>query len=1195
MRYPLARLLAAALCLRAFLYGADGAPVAPRNQALAAHAAASESYGDLTPEKAHDGDAASRWSGIPGHNQGVWYQLTWDAPVRIAEVVIHQYDRFVMELDVQALETAGGQWRTLAHRGKAGERLPRVVVVPVTPVETTALRIGNITNGPSFTELEVYDRPFGSGAVTTLASDLQGNFYGVVSDKWGGAPVASARVTLAGTAAGGPWEESATSDEHGVVTIPMPLGLTGKITARTSLPSVDAPSTTDELSALDFQYGLTPRTARQDARELDDEWRFAPDPPDDFWRPDFDAAAFAPVHVPAHWEMEGFKARSGIGGYRLVFPHPPGEGRFKLGFDGVYSGAEVWLNGIAVARHEGGATPFDVDITAALRDGENLLAVRVREHTPTSDDLDHMSLYADFPLAGIFRSVTLFRVPETHVGSLHVTTDLTPDGSSGKLEATLAILNECAAPFEGRISLRIGDVFSEAPVALKAWSRTSARAALTLDAPHSWNAERPRSYDLEVALGDRDGTVLQWVKERIGFRTVAVKGPELLVNGRPVKLRGTCHHDTHPLMGRAVTEELTHTDLALIKEANLNAVRTSHYPPIPALPILADEFGLYVEDEASFCWVGVADDLRRAPRIVQLTAELVERDFNRPSVIIWSLCNESQFGASFRYSERFVRALDPRRPLSAATSATLDLATLHNPLSIARIDANEKLDRPLLFDESLCIFQGIFNDVAEMWVDPGIRDYYAVPLRGVYARFMTSTRTQGSMIWCWADDIFCVPGRGIEFGRNATRCDFLSPCYKRPGRGIVGDAPWGVVDGWRREKPEFWITKKLHSPIKIAEDALPVPAAGEPLVIPVENQYDFTDLSELDITWRLGAERGTLAAHVPPRTRGELRVAPAHVPRGGDTLALEFRDRAGRLVDTFRLPIGTDTPPLPSFTPLQPGTGELRIEKEETLAGAATRVIGEGFELAFDDATGLLRRGVAGKEALLLEYPTLHVLPTARPQGALPDPLTWHLERMDVARDGERVRVTIRGAYRDFAGEYTFLIAPAGEITARASFTYSGDPMHAREIGLRVSVPRNCDTLAWRRKAEWRVYPEDHIGRPAGTARAFPEPTAGDVAARPWGADPSPMGSNDFRSTKRAIHWAGLRVPDGPGILVDGGGVKHARACADTDRIDLRINDWYGGTNVGWQEWILNYGEGKLLEKGAVIESTLQLRLGTLE
>ena len=182
----------------------------------------------------------------------------------------------------------------------------------------------------------------------------------------------------------------------------------------------------------------------------------------------------------------------------------------------------------------------------------------------------------------------------------------------------------------------------------------------------------------------------------------------------------------------------------------------------------------------------------------------------------------------------------------------------------------------------------------------------------------------------------------------------------------------------------------------------------------------------------------------------------------------------------------------------------------------------------------------------------------------------------------------------DFEGGYELTITPAGELLLASSFRYTGKKLLAKEIGLRFSVPNGCDILEWDRQAEWGVYPADHIGRPRGTAQAFPKRTNVVPPTGPWSEDIAPMGSNDFRSTKRQIYWAAIHYPAGPGLVVQSDGRQHVRACVDNDRISVHINDWYGGNGLGWlwgEEWAENYGQGKELLPDELIPSKIRLRI----
>ncbi len=1225
----------------------------PRNLALTAHASAFESYQGMTPDLAANGKMETRWSGIPGHNTGGWYELDWDQPVRIEEVVIFQYDRFVKEMDLQVWDEAARGWHTLQHLGRPDSRLPKVVVCQVKPAATRRLRLANITNGPSFTEVAVFEKAFAHPPAVNLASDADGRFIGMVSDAWGSSPVAGAAVALAAQARSGPWTTNAQSDNFGLFFVPMPLGLTGQVTATMRLNGSAEPSGPAlQFDAAGFQYGLTPDDLHRRKISLAGQWRFAPDPPADFWKPEFDDQGWTNLDVPSHWVMQGFQSVEGVGGYRKRFRTPASPGRLKLRFDGVYSGAEVWVNGRRLAYHEGGALPFEVDLTEAVRPRDNLLAVRVTEHTVVSDQLDKMSQYADFPLAGIFRPVYLFQVPPVHIGALALTTTFDSDGPDATIAARVAVLNESTqALSQAALQFRLIDPEGRAtPVAVQSpvvqvepWHRAEVELSLPVAAPRHWEAEHPTRYTLETQLKTRDRT-LEVVSQKIGFRQTQARDGQLLINGQPVKIRGTCHHDSQPLRGRAVTGDLERQDLELMKEANLNSLRTSHYPPLPALLDSADELGLYVEDEGSFCWAAGADDLRLTPRLMQLNAELLARDRNHPSVFLWSVCNESDFGYGLERSHHWLRAADPSRPNAGSYDrGPLEILARHNPITLAGIAAAERMNKPVLWDEAWCLFQGVFGDVAELWLDPGVRDYYVEPLPGIYGRMMQAKNIAGTQIWAWSDDIFCVPHRGLEYGRQTTRSHFIENQYRLPGRGLVGDAPWGIVDGWRRKKPEFWIIKKLHSPVKLHDAPLPLPAAGEPIRVALTNEYDFTDLGELELSWQLGAEHGKTHTPLGPHRTGELTLQPDRAPAAGQVLGLEFRDRLGRLVDAYQLPFGEAVSQMPELR--SPGGAPLLIRRENYLAGEGTRVIGgppgapasppasepgapasspagqgtnatgrgelgapasppasppasrgtrvigEGFELAFDQASGGLRRGVAFGQALLLELPRIHLLPAATPLSPLPNPLSWRLQSLEIQEEGADVRIKLKGSYDRFEGGYDLLVSPAGALTVSAAFKYSGPPLLVREVGLAFSVPKDCDLLRWQRQAEWSVYPQDHIGRPLGETRAF-APHAEELPPTwPWAADNSPMGCNDFRSTKRHIDWASISYPNGPGVWVQSNGSQHLRATVESDRISVHVNDWYGGTHAGLGEWTSNYGEGKRVASGETIDATIRLRL----
>ena len=276
------------------------AGAAPENLAVKAHASAFEDYQGMVAALANDGRLETRWSGIPGHNVGGWFQLAWDQPVRVGEVVVFQHDRYVKEMDVQVWDSTNQVWVTIEHLGSADRRLPKVVVCRFASRVTQRVRLANITNGPSFSEVQVFEEPYSQPPALSLASDADGHFIGMISDSWGSAPLAGAEVALSGHAKSGPWQAAARSDDHGLFFVPMPLGLSGPVTIATrGLRSEKAQEKNLQVDAADFQYGLTPANLRGTKVALDGEWRFAPDPPAGFWEPGFKDQTWSVVRPPS--------------------------------------------------------------------------------------------------------------------------------------------------------------------------------------------------------------------------------------------------------------------------------------------------------------------------------------------------------------------------------------------------------------------------------------------------------------------------------------------------------------------------------------------------------------------------------------------------------------------------------------------------------------------------------------------------------------------------------------------------------------------------------------------------------------------------------------------------------------------------------------------------------------------------------
>ena len=398
---------------------------------------------------------------------------------------------------------------------------------------------------------------------------------------------------------------------------------------------------------------------------------------DDVARPEFDDAGWDDIPVPSHWVLQG-DGRYGSPIYTNVQypfpvdpPHVPDENptgdhrrrfelpgefdgaeRVLLRFDGVESAYRVWLNGQDVGTGTGSRLVQEFDVTDALRPGENVLAVRVHQWSAASylEDQDQ------WWLPGIFRDVTLIARPVGAIDDVEVRADFDERTGTG----TLAIdVDAAAAAFP--VTVRVPELGL-----IEIWGSAAEVTPIDVPGVQPWSPDVPMLYDVHVeSTGEH-------VSLRTGFRTVRIVGDRLLVNGRQVRFSGVNRHETHPDRGRVFDEEHARADMALMKRHNVNAIRTSHYPPHPRVLDLADELGFWVIDECDLETHGFefhgwaqnpSDDPRWRDAYLDRIRRTVERDKNHPSIILWSLGNESGTGANLAAMADWVHDRDPSRPV----------------------------------------------------------------------------------------------------------------------------------------------------------------------------------------------------------------------------------------------------------------------------------------------------------------------------------------------------------------------------------------------------------------------------------------------------------------------------------------------------------------------------------------------------
>ena len=1156
------------------------------NLALQATAVeASDESPNHGPRQAVDGSVGSYWEVAGSSARPAWVEISWKGPITIRELVLRRFDAERGAPDLTRLTVEGfqnGAWRELGQVGDGKTPLPKLIYQRISEQAAQKLRISGIDAKALIREIEVYSKS--TPAWMDIRGDARGNMIGVLTDGFGSAGI-SGEIQISGHAGGKVWKATAKTGTEGDFTVAMPTGLAGPVEL---IATVNGETVRRTVDAGDIHQGLVP-AASESLIELNGTWKFMPDPAAGFERPELEDSSWKTIQVPAHWVMAGFTAEKD-GGYRRHVNLPSNwQGRrIRIAFDAVYSGAEVWWNGRRVGSHLGGATPFQLDVSAAARTGDNVIAVRVAQETIASR-MDHMSMYADFPLAGIMRRAYVFSVPELHVQRQQSHAEFDSEYKNAELVTELSIVNESAGSIAGAsvlLKLMLGDhsVGTSEPIELEmpAWSRVERTLKLQIANPEKWNSEHPTMYTLQTIISKDSGEIERFVR-KVGFRETHIDKTALVIDGKPIKLKGTAHHDSDPVLGRAITPAIERRDLELMKEANIDSLRTSHYPQLPELFDIADELGLYVEDEAPFCWVDEAYDLRWGALTRQWTAELVERDLSHPSVAYWSAGNESDWGPILDMGAREMRAHDPSRPVMGSWTNNLDFKIRHNPISVAGIHALAGNDKPVLWDESLAPYQGIWRDGEAMWRDPGIRDYYVEPLVDVLDAFWKSKVIQASFIWAWSDDMFLVPGRGSEYGRSFTESHGVDRIYHKDGYGLVGDAPWGVIDGWRRKKPEFWHIKKLYSPIHVTARRLPLPSSGT-VQVPVTNRYFFSNLSELSVKWKLGGKEGMVTADIGPQNAGTIEVPIGAGVVSGSQLEIRFL-RGNKLVDLESIQLG-------EMQPVKTASGKagpLRRHDQELLSGVTPRIDGDDFSLGISGRRGLLQYFLFKNTNVLYDQPQVHVLPS-RASTTFPETMTWTLDHpIETSEGNGGLTILSQGHYSNLIGSYRTTISREGDITISADFSYAGPDALTKEIGFQFDVPLALDRLSWQRKGEWTWYPEDHIGALSGDVQAHSGKPAFTVPTWPFAEDDSPMGSNMYRSTKRNIISAMVRDEAGHGWMIRSDGSQHLRASVGTDRISVFVSDWYGGSTADMGEYVENYGEGKMLHTGERIHTTLRL------
>ncbi|HVO41846.1 MAG TPA: glycoside hydrolase family 2 TIM barrel-domain containing protein, partial [Aggregatilineales bacterium] len=813
----------------------------------------------------------------------------------------------------------------------------------------------------------------------------------------------------------------------------------------------------------------------------------------DFGHPHYTNVVMPFPHTPPHVPDEN---PTGI--YRRAFTVPKTwRGRqIVLLFGGCEGALYVYVNDQPIGLSKDARTPAEFDISDAVRFGKanELLAVVVQwSDASYVEDQDH------WWQAGIQRDVYVYALGVPTLRDVFARGDLSDDLSQGKLHITCKVQWAGGGPEECQITAQLHDADGH-PVLKKPLSARVSRSTNgafprvvlwdELPSPRLWSAEDPYLYTLVVTL--KAGRAEESVSCRIGFRKIEIRDRHLLINGKAVMIKGVNRHDHDDTAGSAVSHASMEADIRLMKQFNVNAVRTSHYPNDPFWLDLCDEYGLYVIDEANIEAHAFYHDICRDPRYTQAFVErvqnMVERDKNHPSIIFWSLGNESGYGPNHDAAAGWVRATDPTRPLhyegaisrwngaswEGGQRATDVVCPMYPPIADIIEWAQTTSDsRPMILCEYSHAMGNSNGSLADYW-----------------DAFETYDGLQGGYIWEWVD-------HGIR------QVDASGKPYWAYG-GDFGDVPNDVnfcADGlvWpdRTPHPGLYEFKKMAQPVRVEGVDL---AEGRVRIV---NKQDFTSLNWLRGEWELVVDgEPVLSGKLPP-----LKVAPgkalevtldrvATSKKSGERfLNFRFYQREATLWAPAGHEVAWEQIAVPTRTRRKaaPSASGAAVSADEdhrtiTLEAGSVRAV-------FDKASGTLAEFSAHGKNILQRGPMLDIWRAAtdndglklvggREWTALPGWLALGLN--DLKHSVKHIRVVkveknaiaIEAAHQasgrhcwdDFQHVQRYLLLPSGELVVENTVHLGPDIRDVPRVGVSLVLVPGLETLAWFGRGPWDSY-----------------------------------------------------------------------------------------------------------------------------
>ncbi|KAB4425865.1 DUF4981 domain-containing protein [Bacteroides thetaiotaomicron] len=592
---------------------------------------------------------------------------------------------------------------------------------------------------------------------------------------------------------------------------------------------------------------------------LNGNWKFnwvkqPSERPVDFYKTSYDVSGWKEIPVPSNWEMHGYgtpiytnitypirnnppfiqgqrgytveKEPNAVGSYRREFTLPADwkDKEVFIHFDGIYSAAYVWINGKKVGYSQGSSNDAEFRITPYVKAGKNTVAVEVYRWCDGSflEDQDM------FRLSGIHRDVYLVASPKVRLRDIHLTSQISDRLDKAELKVKTDVHNYGKKVQEATVRVSLLNTEGK-PVSsfiiptgkITGGQENVCEGTTTIRDPRLWSAETPSLYTVQLELLDAAGNVLEATSQQYGFRKIEIRNNKVYINNALILFKGANRHDIHPQFGKAVPVESMIEDILLFKRFNLNTIRTSHYPNDPKMYSLYDYYGLYVMDEADIeCHGNMSLSNRESweGAYVDRMVRMVERDKNHPSVIFWSMGNESGGGRNFEATYRAAKAIDGRYIHYEGMNDVADMDSRMYPSIESMIEQDEQpRHKPYFLCEYAHAMGNAIGNLEEYW------DYIEYH----------SKRMIGGCIWDWVDQGINMPGQpadhyyfGGSFGDRPNDNDF---CCN------------GIVTADRQVTPKLWEVKKVYQYITLEPNA--------ENSIGVRNRYAFLNLHDFNLRY----------------------------------------------------------------------------------------------------------------------------------------------------------------------------------------------------------------------------------------------------------------------------------------------------------------------------------------------------------